>query len=237
MTQTAEPVLIVEHLSKTYTLGDQTVRALDDVSLTVAAGEFVALVGASGSGKSTLLNLVGGIDQATAGSIRLAGHDVTKLGDWGLTELRRSAIGVVFQFFNLMPTLSVIENVTLPALLAGGDGAKAADARATELLDAVGLSARRLHKPHELSGGEMQRVAIARALMNDPAVLLCDEPTGNLDSHTGQTIIALLGDLNRRLGKTLVMATHSAEAAGAATRIVTMKDGRILTDTAATLAA
>jgi putative ABC transport system ATP-binding protein len=220
------PAVAIIACSKTYRHLGRPVEALREVSLTVPAGEFLALVGASGSGKSTLLNIVGGIDRATSGLVTVHGTNITTLSDAGLTLLRRSTIGIVFQFFNLMPTMSVLENVQLPLLLAGSADAAAAN-RATRLLEEVGLAQRLDHHPHELSGGEMQRVAIARALVNDPPVILADEPTGNLDSVNAGHVLVLLRQLAERYGKTLIIATHSADVASRADRTVTLKDGTI----------
>jgi putative ABC transport system ATP-binding protein len=207
--------------------GAEQVKALDNVSIHIDEGEQVSLIGASGSGKSTLLNLIGGIDTPSTGTVVVAGRDIMRIGDRGITMLRREVIGIVFQFFNLMPTLSVLENVMLPAELAGkGEGASRD--RAMELLGAVGMAARAAHRPNELSGGEMQRTAIARALVNHPKILLADEPTGNLDSHNGEMVLNLLHRIAREEGLTLVMATHDPAIAAQAGRVVEMKDGKIL---------
>jgi putative ABC transport system ATP-binding protein len=203
------------------------VTALDNVSLTIGRGEQVSLVGSSGSGKSTLLNVIGGIDAPSAGKIIVGGHDVTRASDREMTLLRRTMVGIIFQFFNLMPTLTVLENVTLPAELAGM-GERESRARAMELLEAVGMAPRASHRPNELSGGEMQRTAIARALINRPAILLADEPTGNLDSHNGGLVLDLLFRIAAEGELTLVMATHDAAIAGRLGRIVEMKDGRVV---------
>jgi putative ABC transport system ATP-binding protein len=221
-------MITLEHVSKLYgSAGARQIGALDDVSLHIGEGEQVALVGASGSGKSTLLNLIGGIDSPTGGTVTVGGRDITRIGDRGMTLLRREMIGIVFQFFNLMPTLSVLENVMLPAELAG-KGERAARERAMELLRAVDMEARASHKPNELSGGEMQRTAIARALINHPKILLADEPTGNLDSHNGEMVLDLLRRVTVEDGLTLVMATHDPAIARGAGRIVEMKDGKIV---------
>ncbi len=205
------------------------VRALDGVSLEIGAGELVSLIGASGSGKSTLLNVVGGIDIPTRGSVHVDGREVTAIGDRELTLMRRDTIGIIFQFFNLMPTLTVLENVTLPAELAGVDR-EVSRRRAVSLLEAVGMGHRVEHSPHELSGGEMQRTAIARSLVNSPRILLADEPTGNLDSRTGEVVLALLSDLAAREGVTLLMATHDPTIAARAGRVIEMRDGRVVQD-------
>ena len=202
--------------------------AVRDVSLTIEAGTFVTIVGASGSGKSTLLNLMGALDRPTSGRVLLEEQDLNQLSDAGRTMLRRNRIGFVFQFFNLLPTLTALENVALPARLARLAG-KSSQRRAEELLDRVGLSARGAHRPDELSGGEMQRVAIARALMMDPPIVLADEPTGNLDSSTGQSILGLLrGAVAAH--RTVVVITHDASVARRGQRVITMADGRVLRD-------
>jgi putative ABC transport system ATP-binding protein len=199
-----------------------------DVSLTIEAGSFVTIVGASGSGKSTLLNLMGALDRPTGGRVLLDKQDLSSMSDAGRTLLRRTRIGFVFQFFNLLPTLTALENVALPARLARNPK-KATEQRARDLLERVGLSARGKHRPDELSGGEMQRVAIARALMMDPPILLADEPTGNLDSSTGLLILDLLrGAVEAH--RTVVLITHDAGVAQRGQRIVTMADGQLLRD-------
>jgi len=213
---------------KTYE-GKRRVTALDGVSFTVDAGEMVAVMGPSGSGKSTLLHLLGGLDQASSGSVRLDGTELTGLGDDALTRVRRDKIGFIFQFFNLLPTLSAFDNVALPMRLQRRPPAEAR-ATAEKFLDLVGLGKRADHLPDELSGGECQRVAIARALVMAPRVLLADEPTGNLDTKTGGEILALLERINREIGSTLVMVTHDAEAAGVCHRILSLKDGKLVSD-------
>ena len=218
-------------VTKEYTLGTETLRAVDDVSLEVPTGQFVAVVGRSGSGKSTLLNLLAGIDTPTSGEIWIAGRELSRLSDDALTRMRRETLGIVYQFFNLLPTLSVRENVALPALLAG-EAERPTLNRADALLEEVGLTPRRNARPHTLSGGEMQRAAIARALIHQPAVLLADEPTGNLDSRNADQVLALLVDLGRRHQATLLLVTHSAEAAALADRVVELLDGRIVRDEA-----
>lgn len=220
----------LHHVSKIYgPAGGTGVKALDDVSISIGAGEHVSLVGASGSGKSTLLNVIGGIDSPSGGTITVDGRDITRAGDRAITLMRRDLIGIVFQFFNLMPTLSVLENVMLPAELAGHDERESRE-RALELLRGVGMEKRASHRPNELSGGEMQRTAIARALINRPRILLADEPTGNLDSATGMLVLNLLRRVAAEEELTLVMATHDAAIARTAGRIVEMKDGRVLVD-------
>jgi len=221
-------MIAVLDVVKTYE-GKRRVTALDGVSFRVASGEMVAVMGPSGSGKSTLLHLLGGLDQASSGSIRLDGTELTGLGDDALTRVRRDKIGFIFQFFNLLPTLSAFDNVALPMRL---QRRSTAEARAiTEnFLELVGLAKRGDHLPDELSGGECQRVAIARALVMAPRVLLADEPTGNLDTTTGGEILDLLKRINREIGSTLVMVTHDADAAAACHRILSLKDGKLVSD-------
>jgi ABC-type lipoprotein export system ATPase subunit len=219
---TALPVIRAERLTKIYRRGAEEVRAVDGVSMEIAPGEFAAIVGPSGAGKTTLLQLLGGMDIPTSGSLRLAGNEMANLSDTALTRLRRNYVGFVFQHFSLLPTLTVAENVTLPTLFSRRDARK----RAEELLERVGLAHRRHHRPHQLSGGEMQRAAIARALINSPALLLADEPTGNLDSASSERLIALLRELNAD-GLTIVVVTHNETLAGAAGRRLVMRDGRI----------
>jgi len=209
--------------------GKKQVRALDDVSLTVERGQMVSIVGPSGSGKSTLLNLIGGLDRPSAGEIDIDGRRLSGLSDDERTLVRRDKIGFVFQFFNLLPSLSAIDNVSLPLYLRGWPRRKSRD-RARELLDMVQLGARVDHRPDELSGGERQRVAIARALANSPPILLADEPTGNLDTHTGTDILALIRDLRARLGTTVLLVTHDLTVAHACSRTITLTDGRIVGD-------
>ncbi|MEM9057408.1 MAG: ABC transporter ATP-binding protein [Pseudomonadota bacterium] len=220
----------IRELTRSYDSGAGTVHVLDRVSATVNRGEFVVLVGRSGSGKSTLLNLIGGIDEPTSGSVRIDGDDITAMDETGRTALRRERIGFVFQFFNLIPTLTVLENVLLPLELNGTAPADGT-ALARDWLMRVGLGGRDDSLPDELSGGEQQRVAIARALVHDPALILADEPTGNLDLATAKDVLALLDDLCRKLGKTLVMVTHSPEVVGLADRVFTIRDGRLVVDT------
>ena len=223
-------VLETQDLKKHYQMGTATVRALDGVTLTVNEGEFLALLGTSGSGKSTLLNLVAGLDHASAGTLRIFGQDLATMTRMQLTEHRRRNVGIIFQSFNLVTTMSAAENVALAMMFAGVPRAER-DGRATALLEAVGLGGRQRHRPRELSGGEQQRVAIARALSNQPRLLLADEPTGNLDSRTSREIMAVLKDLNERDGKTVIMVTHDPSLANQyAHRTVTMLDGTIITD-------
>jgi putative ABC transport system ATP-binding protein len=228
-TSPASPTIDVRDVVKCYHLGGAAVRAVDRISLHVPAGEFVSVMGPSGSGKSTLLHLIGGLDVPDAGEIRIGPHHLSQLSDDEVTLLRRRTVGFVFQFFNLLPTLTVAENVALPRLL---DGARMRDlaTRVGELLARVGLSHRAGHRPDQLSGGEMQRVGIARALVAEPLVLLADEPTGNLDSNTGEEILRLLRRLRDDFGTTIVMVTHDRRAASYGNRIVTLRDGRIESD-------
>ena len=222
-------ILNIQHLTKVYGKGDCATRALDDVTLSVPEGQFLAIVGSSGSGKSTLLHLMGGVDRPTSGSVYLAGNDVYSRNDEQLAVLRRREVGIVYQFFNLIPTLTVLENMTLPVAL---DGRPVNEGRLRELVKTLGLEGREDHLPSQLSGGQQQRVAIGRALMNSPAVLLADEPTGTLDSRTSAEIMAILRDANKRLGQTLVVITHDESIALTADRIVAVEDGRIVRDEA-----
>jgi putative ABC transport system ATP-binding protein len=211
---------------KVYRQGDNEVTALAGVSLEIPRGAFAVVMGPSGSGKSTLLHLIGGLDRPSAGEILVDGRLIGQMADDEVTLFRRTRIGFVFQFFNLLPTLTALENVTLPFVLDGKSKAEA-DRRAATLLARVGLENRQRHLPEEMSGGEIQRVAIARALAFDPPLLLADEPTGNLDSKTGQAILALLRQINRQGGCTIVMVTHSQEAASYGDRTIFVRDGRI----------
>jgi putative ABC transport system ATP-binding protein len=223
-------MITLENVSRSYGTPGKEVPAVRDVSLVIEPGSFVTVVGASGSGKSTLLHLMGALDRPTQGTVRLEGVDIGRITDDERTRLRRTRIGFVFQFFNLLPTLTALENVALPARLAG-QGRGDTRRRAAELLDRVGLTARRDHRPDELSGGEMQRVAIARALMMDPPLLLADEPTGNLDSATGVSILDLLrGAVDEH--RTVVLITHDPAVARRGTRMLTMSDGRLVADEA-----
>jgi putative ABC transport system ATP-binding protein len=216
-------VILASALTKIYQRGREQVRALDHASFAVRRGEFIALTGPSGAGKTTLLNLIGCMDAPTSGTLCFLGKPVQDLTERERTRLRREQIGFVFQHFGLLPTLTVAENVALPGFFAGRPAAQRCD----ELLAKVGLQHRRQHRPHELSGGEMQRAAIARALFNQPQLLLADEPTGNLDSATGETIIALFAQLNRE-GLTILVATHNAALARAARRQIKLGDGRLV---------
>jgi putative ABC transport system ATP-binding protein len=218
------PIVALQNVGKTYLTDGQHVRALDNVSLQVNAGEFVALMGRSGCGKSTLLNLAGAMDFPTSGKVLIDGTDTASLNDAGLTKLRREKVGFIFQSFQLLHTLTVFENVELPLLLAGKPHVRET---AKDKLAAVELNDLGNRYPHQLSGGQMQRVGIARALVQSPAILLADEPTGNLDNTTGATILELLQRLTRELHTATIMATHSAEAASLASKIVRLRDGAI----------
>jgi len=218
------PVLAATDLQKTYAGGESRVTALAGVSFTVDAGDFVALMGPSGCGKSTLLHLCGAMDRPSSGSIVLNGRDLATLEDDDLTRVRREQVGFVFQFFNLLPTLTIADNIALPCLLAGMKGDQA-EARAQALAERVGIAHRLGHFPQQVSGGEMQRAAIARALVHRPSLLVADEPTGNLDSDNGAKVLALLSELNREMGVTVLLATHAADVAAAASRILRMRDG------------
>ena len=214
--------------------GKRKVVALEDVDLAIGRGEMVSIVGPSGSGKSTLLNLIGGLDTPTSGQIQIDGSRLSGLPDDDLTRMRRDKIGFIFQFFNLLPTLSCLENVSIPLHLRGW-AKKKIDERARELLNLVGLGARLDHLPDELSGGERQRCAIARALSVYPPVLLADEPTGNLDTHTGADILALIRDLHERLGSTVLIVTHDMHVAESCARMIALCDGRVVEDRAGKL--
>ena len=221
-------ILQIEHLTKTYGTGDTAVRALDDVSFTVAAGEFVAIIGSSGSGKSTLLHLIGGVDRPTSGTVRLGGEDVFQRTDEQLAVFRRREVGLVYQFYNLVPVLDVVENMCLPVLM---DGRPVNERRLENMLHVLGLEGREHHLPNQLSGGQQQRVAIGRALMNAPAMVLADEPTGNLDSRNSAEIMGLLRKSNRELRQTLLVITHDEDIALTADRVIALEDGRIVSDT------
>ncbi len=221
-----DPLIQSRGLTRRYHVGKVVVAALSEVELTVPRGEFTALVGPSGSGKSTLLNLIGGLDHPSAGEIHVDGLSLGAASEQQLVRYRRERVGFIFQSFNLLPTLSASENVEAPMMLAEVPPAERGK-RATALLDSVGLAARRLHRPNELSGGEKQRVAIARAIANQPLLLLADEPTGNLDSKTGNAVLDLLCGLVKAQGLTLIMVTHDPEVAARADRIVHLRDGSI----------
>jgi putative ABC transport system ATP-binding protein len=222
-------VIKLVDVTKIYRQGTQQVTALDRVNLEIQRGEFLAITGPSGCGKSTLLNLLGGLDVPTSGRVIIEGVDLADIDDVRLTQFRRERVGIIFQFFNLIPILDVRENVALPFLIRGMP-TKEANERATELLQMVGLLDRQSHHAQDISGGEMQRVAIARALINDPDIILADEPTGNLDSRSGKKILEVLSRLNTDLKKTVILATHSSDAAGFAGRQLMMRDGRVLTE-------
>ena len=219
------PLLVAEHLQKAYATGAGAVKAVDDISLELSPGEAVAIVGPSGCGKSTLLHLCGAMDRPTAGRVRLEGVTLGDLADDALTHLRRRRVGFVFQFFNLLPTLTLLENIALPLLL---DGTPAADAlaRARALAERVGLAARTAHYPAQLSGGEAQRAAVARAVIHVPALIVADEPTGSLDSTSGDAVLALLAELRRETGVAMLLATHAPALARSADRVIHMRDGR-----------
>ncbi len=220
-------ILKIENLTKLYGAGENTVRALDNVSFTVAKGEFVAIIGPSGSGKSTLLHILGGVDRPTAGRVYLNGCDVYAQNEEQLAIFRRRQVGLIYQFYNLIPVLNVEENITLPVLL---DGGKINKGRLEELLGVLKLGDRRGHLPNQLSGGQQQRVSIGRALMNAPAVVLADEPTGNLDSKNSQEIVELLKFSNRKYEQTLIVITHDENIALQADRVIAIEDGRITRD-------
>lgn len=217
------------HIVKNFRLGDTVTEVLRDVSLRVMPGEFVSIMGPSGSGKSTLLYILGGLDTPTGGRVLLNGTDISSFGDEKMSGLRRRSIGFVFQFYNLIANLNVEENIMLPLLLDGQKMERCKD-RLDRILDMVGLSDRRRHTPRELSGGQQQRVAIARALIGNPGILFADEPTGNLDTKAGADIMSLLREINRSTGQTIIMVTHSPEAAKSSSRIITVRDGRIVQD-------
>lgn len=216
-----------EDLTKVYGEGSTTVRALDKISLEFPSSEFAAIMGPSGSGKSTLLHILGALDRSSSGLVVVGGIELAELSDKKLTLLRRERMGFVFQFFNLIPTLSAEENVLLPSLISGEKPAKYAD-RLDELLELVGLASRRDHRPDELSGGEQQRVAIARALVRNPDIILADEPTGNLDSKTGSGVLDLMRESADRYEQTIIMVTHDPRAAANADRVVFLGDGRVV---------
>lgn len=220
-------ILRVEQLSKLYGKGENQVRALDDVSFSVEKGQFVAIVGPSGSGKSTLLHILGGVDRPTSGKVFLEGQDVFQQNEDQLAVFRRRQVGLIYQFYNLIPVLNVTENMTLPVLM---DGRKVNGDRLNDLLITLNLKGREKHLPNQLSGGQQQRVSIGRALMNFPAVVLADEPTGNLDSKNSQEIVELLKLSNRQYGQTLIVITHDESIALQADRIITIEDGRITRD-------
>ena len=218
-------ILKVENLTKTYGSGENLVHAVDDVSFSVEKGEFVAIVGASGSGKSTLLHLIGGVDRPTSGKIFVDGNDISKMHDDKLAVFRRRQVGIVYQFYNLIPILTVEENITLPCDL---DGRGVDRERLEMILDSFGLRARRKHLPNQLSGGQQQRTSIARALINNPSLVLADEPTGNLDSKSSEEVMSMLKMCNQSYGQTVIMITHNLDIAKQADRIITISDGKIV---------
>lgn len=218
-------ILKVENLTKTYGSGENLVNAVDDVSFSVEKGEFVAIVGASGSGKSTLLHLIGGVDRPTSGKIFVDGNDISKMNDDKLAVFRRRQVGIVYQFYNLIPILTVEENITLPCDL---DGRGVDRERLEMILDSFGLRARRKHLPNQLSGGQQQRTSIARALINNPSLVLADEPTGNLDSKSSDEVMSMLKMCNQSYGQTVIMITHNLDIAKQADRIITISDGKII---------
>ncbi len=217
----------IQHLSKVYGQGENQVRAVDDISFTVEKGEFLAIIGPSGSGKSTLLHILGGVDRPTSGKVFVDGQDVYAQNEDQLALFRRRQVGLIYQFYNLIPVLNVVENMTLPVLM---DGRHVNQERLEELRDVLGLRGREKHLPNQLSGGQQQRVSIGRALMNAPAVVLADEPTGNLDSKNSQEIVELLKMSNKKYGQTLVIITHDENIALQAHRVIAIEDGRITRD-------
>jgi putative ABC transport system ATP-binding protein len=219
-------IIEVRGLTKTYQVGDVEVHALRGVDLQIGKGEFVAIIGASGSGKSTLFHILGGLTPMTSGTVKIDGRDMSGMTNAERTELRKATVGFVFQKYNLLPTLSAEDNIRIVQYIAGRDAAF--DPAFLEVLGLLGIADRLKHKPRALSGGQQQRVAIARGIVNSPAILLADEPTGNLDSENSAAVLKLMKDLNRRMGQTILMITHDAEAAGYADRVVRMRDGRIV---------
>jgi len=217
----------LSRVSKTYHMGDETIHALSEVDLEVPDGEFIAIVGPSGSGKSTLMHIIGGLDSPTSGRVAVDGQDLSRAKDKALSQYRNKKVGFIFQTFNLQPTYSALENVALPLVLAGVSPKQRRE-QAQGALEAVGLADRIKHRPNELSGGQRQRVAIARALVNDPSILLADEPTGNLDTRSGQDIVDLLARTNQERGVTLILVTHDTEVAESARRTLYLRDGRIV---------
>ena len=219
--------LSIEHLTRVYGTGDTAVTALNDVSFTVEAGEFIAIIGSSGSGKSTLMHLMGGVDRPTSGTVRLQGQDIFARNDEQLAVFRRREVGLIYQFYNLIPVLDVVENMTLPVLM---DGRSVNEQRLSALVRALGLTGREHCLPNQLSGGQQQRVAIGRALMNAPSVVLADEPTGNLDSKNSAEIMSLLRASNKKFKQTLIVITHDEDVALMADRVIAIEDGRIVRD-------
>ena len=220
-------ILSIEHLTRVYGTGDTAVTALSDVSFTVEAGEFIAIIGSSGSGKSTLMHLMGGVDRPTSGTVKLQGQDIFARNDEQLAVFRRREVGLIYQFYNLIPVLDVVENMTLPVLM---DGRSVNEQRLSALVRALGLTGREHCLPNQLSGGQQQRVAIGRALMNAPSVVLADEPTGNLDSKNSAEIMSLLRASNKKFKQTLIVITHDEDVALMADRVIAIEDGRIVRD-------
>lgn len=220
-------ILKVENLNKIYGKGENQVKAVDNVSFSVQKGEFVAIIGASGSGKSTLLHLIGGVDRPTSGKVFIDGKDIYTLNDDNLAIFRRRQIGLIYQFYNLIPVLNVAENITLPTKL---DGRDVDERRLNDLLKTLGLEKRKYNLPNQLSGGQQQRVSIGRAMMNEPALMLADEPTGNLDSKASEEIISLLRLSNKKYNQTVIVITHDEKIALEADRIITIDDGKIIKD-------
>lgn len=220
-------IVTVQNLSKIYGKGETKVKALDDVSFSIKRGEFVAIIGPSGSGKSTLLHMLGGVDRPTSGKVNIGGTDIYTLDESKLAIFRRRYIGLIYQFYNLIPVLNVEENITLPQLL---DGRATDKEKLTEIIEATGLSGRLGHLPNQLSGGQQQRVSIGRALINNPSIVLADEPTGNLDRKTGKEILDLLKMSNKRFNQTLIVITHDESVALQADRIIAIEDGKIIRD-------
>ena len=220
-------ILSIEHLTRVYGTGDTAVTALNDVSFTVEAGELIAIIGSSGSGKSTLMHLMGGVDRPTSGTVKLQGQDIFARNDEQLAVFRRREVGLIYQFYNLIPVLDVVENMTLPVLM---DGRSVNEQRLSALVRALGLTGREHCLPNQLSGGQQQRVAIGRALMNAPSVVLADEPTGNLDSKNSAEIMSLLRASNKKFKQTLIVITHDEDVALMADRVIAIEDGRIVRD-------
>ena len=220
-------ILRVENLVKTYKNGNTTINAVDNVSFSVEKGDFVAIVGASGSGKSTLLHLLGGVDRPTSGKVFIDNVDIYGMNNDALAIFRRRQVGLIYQFYNLIPILNVEENIVLPCKL---DGKNVSKDRLNEIIDTLGLSARRKHLPNELSGGQQQRVSIGRAIINNPALVLADEPTGNLDSKASDEIVALLKESNKKYNQTIIVITHDPDIASVANRVITIEDGKIVSD-------
>ena len=220
-------ILKVENLCKTYGKGENQVKAVDNISFSIEKGEFVAIIGASGSGKSTLLHLLGGVDRPTSGKVYIEGKDIYSLSDDNLAIFRRRQVGLIYQFYNLIPVLNVVENITLPCNL---DGKQINDKRLSDLLRTLGLENRKNNLPNQLSGGQQQRVSIGRAMMNEPAIMLADEPTGNLDSKASEEIVSLLKLSNKKYNQTVIIITHDEKIALEADRIITIDDGKIIKD-------